>query len=514
MVPLRQDAAVQTSFDDRLGYHIVRRVTPPESPFAGLLARDDAGTTALLVGVDAPNGWPSAAGWSDAEHVIAPFDVIAAPTGNEVVLPWCTEPLEAFLERRRLSGQEFTAGEAVTLGVSILRGARDVVAADGPGDGEWWLTGDGRPMFVPRPGVRAAVHRESVHRDAAGDPRTARDRHTAVDPHTSALEATAHSTRDRGIQQIVRQGAAHVTAAAGSCERAMAPGRWAAAVGAALDAAEDQLFATASPAALELRSLRPRVARSLSSSEFDRALLGEASPGDASGVVSQRPAGPGRRIWGFATTQLNDAAARHIDPEIADVAAQTWRRTRERVVAVLRKPVLVGLFLAVLVVGVGVLWPAEGDSDNKGSAGVAASASPAPDAPPETAVPLATAPATAPSESPAAAPALEGMAQVASALLVERESCGDEIGCAERVYENADAAERVALPVADASVVRAIDDAAGRSVALVDDLGGVAVLRVEVAGSTAEMLIIVQTERGWRIRDVFDVLDAPPTGGS
>ena len=106
------------------------------------------------------------------------------------------------------------------------------------------------------------------------------------------------------------------------------------------------------------------------------------------------------------------------------------------------------------------------------------------------------------------------MAQVASALLVERESCGDEIGCAERVYENADAAERVALPLADASIVRAIDDAAGRSVALVDDLGGVAVLRVEVAGSTAEMLIIVQTERGWRIRDVFDVLDAPPTGGS
>ena len=500
---------MQTSLGDRIGYHIVRRVAPPESPFAGLLARDDTGTTSLLVGVGEPLGWPTGASWGDGEHMLVPLDVIAAPAGNEVVLPWCTEPVEAFLERRRLSGQELMAGEAVTLGVCVIRGARDAIGAEGAGceaNGEWWLTGDGQPMFVPR----AATEARAVH--------------TAIAVHTATLDAIAGSARDRGIEQLMRSSAARVTEATVSCDRSVAPGRWAATVGAALDACEDELFATSSPAPLEMRSLRPRVARSLSGGEFDRVLIGEDPGGVRGGAGAERDperrhtAKLGGRIWRFATGQLKDAAARHVDPDIADAATDTWRRTRGSVARGLRRPVVVGLVLAILVVCVGVLWPTD-------EGGVASRDTTVPEfeaqqeqgteapavEPPES----SEAPAVAPPETSVAPPELEGLPAVASSLLTARSACGDAAECTQRIYEDADAASRVALPAPEASSLRAIDAAASaRSVALVDDLGGVAVLRVERAGSPSEMLIVVQTERGWRIRDVFDVLDAPPTGGS
>jgi len=49
-----------------------------------------------------------------------------------------------------------------------------------------------------------------------------------------------------------------------------------------------------------------------------------------------------------------------------------------------------------------------------------------------------------------------------------------------------------------------------RDVTLLDDLGGLVVIRVSsLAGLPVQLVTVVETEEGWRIRDVHDVTDAP-----
>lgn len=498
---------VDTLRDVRLGYHVVRHVLRPESPFAGVLARDATGATALLVKVGELGGWPVGRMVGATEHELTPFDVISNEGAHEVVLPWCSETVDGFLFRRRAAAQPLTAGEVVTLGVCVLRGARELVAgeragvaragAGADGDavdaGRWWLTLDGRPVFCP----------------AAGE--------AEVEVHAATLEAIAEGCRDGGVAAVVRACAARLVAATHAADRAHAPGRWAGGVAAALEEGEDALFALSDPAPLEMRSLRPRPSRSLQG-DFDAVLAG---PQPEPAVMPLKHGKTGR-AWSFVASQLRQATARHIDPEIADVATDTWRRTRGGAARVLRKPLVVAIVLVVLIVVVGTLWPDPGNG---------ASTADQPHTISEGVVPAPAASGTAASPavepgldeiraSEPAPPVLEGIAAVADALLVARNACHDDADCATRVYEDASAASRVAATaVADgASNARPLDaQPRTRSVVLIDDLGGVAVLRVAlnapVPGNVnAEMLIIVQTERGWRIRDVFDVLDAPPSG--
>ncbi|NLA09627.1 MAG: hypothetical protein GX871_05425, partial [Microbacteriaceae bacterium] len=120
---------MDASIGDRLGYHVIRRVAPPESPFAGVLARDDAGETVLLAAVGGAGGWD--AGWEAAagEHRLIPLDVIArVHGGNEVVLPWCVERLDAFVLRRQRAAAPLRAGEAINIAVCVLRGAAETLA--------------------------------------------------------------------------------------------------------------------------------------------------------------------------------------------------------------------------------------------------------------------------------------------------------------------------------------------------------------------------------------------------
>ena len=142
----------------------MRRVGEPEAPFAGWLARLD-GEVVHLVDTTRLRRWP---GWqARGHHILAVHDVVRTvrdaaesgadgaetigPTddtvpGHEAVLAWCVERVDAFLARRDSGGAELTAGEIVTIVVSLIRGS---VASRGTRlTGVWWLTHDGTPTFV------------------------------------------------------------------------------------------------------------------------------------------------------------------------------------------------------------------------------------------------------------------------------------------------------------------------------------------------------------------------------
>ncbi|WP_119697650.1 hypothetical protein [Microbacterium halotolerans] len=125
-------------------YGAIRAIEASEGPVRGVLARGPDGPVALT-DADRLDGW---AGWAmRGQHVYAPIDVVRRPDGHDVVLPWCPHRVAEDWAARRLTG-----GQAVTLAVSLLRGATEARqgergASQGP-VGRWWADVDGRPVFV------------------------------------------------------------------------------------------------------------------------------------------------------------------------------------------------------------------------------------------------------------------------------------------------------------------------------------------------------------------------------
>lgn len=139
-------------------HRVVRTLDPAEGPFSGsLVTHGDE----VLVRVDAASlgGW---AGWryAGAEHIAAPVDVSRRRGGHDALLPWCTDRVLGYLERRVAAGATIMPGETSTLVVSLLRGLDELGGGvDGVRTGTWWLTDGGRPVFVLGEGAdaRAAV---------------------------------------------------------------------------------------------------------------------------------------------------------------------------------------------------------------------------------------------------------------------------------------------------------------------------------------------------------------------
>ena len=130
-------------------HRTVRMLAEGEGPFAGeLVTRGDG--VAVRVDTALLGGWP---GWrfAGSEHVAAPEDLVLRADGQDALLPWCVRSAEALLAQRTEEGSLLN-GEAVTLAVSVLRGLVELEAlgsADDEGSaGRWWLTDDGRPVFV------------------------------------------------------------------------------------------------------------------------------------------------------------------------------------------------------------------------------------------------------------------------------------------------------------------------------------------------------------------------------
>ncbi len=265
-----------------------------------MLAAGPSGERFVLVDTRVlPAGWR---GWdaSPGGHVLAALDVARRADGHDVLLPVLHEPLSLFLRRRADSAVPLRVGEAVTIGVSLLR-ARAELAERASVTGEWWLAESGRPVF-------------------------------ATDASPTPFAETTTSLFDEIARAVPRDDAWNEAVSAAGAVRVSASD---------LDRAEMALFATAVPEPLDLRA-----------PDTD-ALGGRPARGDS--TVDQADT-PRRGMW--------ESLMAHVDGDLADLVSKAttglWRRWRSRETGRRRRaPVVVAASAAAGVLAVGLLWPAD-----------------------------------------------------------------------------------------------------------------------------------------------------------
>ena len=319
---MRDESLLRTPFRE------IRAVREREDgPWPGVLVRQASGTVRVLVdagilGTDW-SGWDAAPGG----HVLTPIDLVRRPGGHDVLLPVCSERLEDFV-RRRGARSAFLPGEAVTLGVSVLRGCSEIVSTPDAA-GEWWLDDSGRPVLATDASSRRALAAAAdVLSAAAIDPRIRRPWDAAVQA-VSAGRVTARDIAD----------------------------------------AEELLFAVADPEPLSTISLSPRMAV-------------DVAPDVRAPAVAADDAAP-RPLWqsliGSVDTDLADSVSR--------ATTAVWRRLRSPSRS-RRAPLFVGGAVAAAVLAGGALWPAAGGvasvdppgaGDTAGTPTITATARPADD---------------------------------------------------------------------------------------------------------------------------------------
>ncbi|MCD1267402.1 hypothetical protein B5M43_000840 [Microbacterium sp. MEC084] len=412
-------------------YRPIRRVEPPLSPVAGVLAAAGDRRVVLADAVEARDR-VFCVRPDPPQHLLAPCDVVRRGDGHDLELPWCREPLARLLAARAAGGAPLAGGELVTLVVSLLRGVREAWADQAPESegprGTWWIDDGGRPLFAP----------------GSDD----------AEPVASAADAViaqaAEHTRDRVLVRLLEEGRS-------ALQRPRALAR-------ALPQLEDALFEACAPRAIERAEERaggPRV----------------AAPRTA---VELRPAGSGipGLIERFGDAGIADA--------VGDALDRTRAALRSRLAGGRRAPLLAGGVVAALVLGGGLLWPAEPEpaaARGASERSPAAAPGPSPDASP------------ASSEEPVAgAPAPEDPAAAAERLLDELAECvahGDPLCAGIR-----DAGAEPLPP-------EALETAAGATqLALLDDYGDVAVLRADdPAGERGSLLLqLVRLDGRWLLR--------------
>lgn len=439
--------------DERLqrGYRTLRRVSAgADAPWTGSIVSTSADESGVLVDVALlPDDWR---GWDAAPsgHVLAPRDVVRRADGHDVLLPLCTERVADLLERRRARRTALSAGESVTLCVSLVRGLAEAEASLGesssPMTGTWWLTAEGRPVLATDTGQARA-------RQATVELLTAVA--TEAPSLASALENAIAATQ-RG--SLVRE----------------------------IDHIEPTLFAAADPEPLATTLLDTTLA-----TRFDPASARTVARDIESAEHSSTP----REAWG--TGML-----RHVDAEWADalsrVTTGVWRALRERrPSAGHRRPLLAAAAIAGVILVGGLMWPVGDEKPATADIDGDATSSATPVAMSETTVPALEQATEAPIERASADTAGE-LALIAAELLTSRTDCITDTTCLQHVMQSPDTtfpAGVIDLP------------AAQRAVALVDDLGGLAVLRVDAVEESvsSQLMVIVRRDQKWLLRDVYDV---------
>ena len=434
-------------------YRAIRAVRAREDgPWPGVLVRTSAGDTFVLVDADVLGaqwrGWDAPADG----HVLAPVDVARRVDGHDVVLPVCSERLEEFV-RRRAARMPLSAGEAVTLGVSVLRGCAQI-ANTPETTGEWWLDDGGRPVLATDAASQGALDAAATVLEGVDvDPAAERTWGTAL----RAVTAERLSVRE-------------------------------------LEAAEEALFAIATPEPLSTVSLSPR-----SAAESARRVEAVAH----AGAMDERGDAAPPSMWHSLLAGVDNDLA----DSVSRATTAVWRRLRpspsdrpERA-SRRRAPWLVGGAVAAAVLAGGALWPTASGVATEERAEMTATAAPGQ----TTEGDGGETPATTdglqdpPAADTAAAPT--DLAQVTGALLEARLACGGASGCMDDVVM-----ESALLPGG------AIDLPSGeRQVTLLDDFGDIAVLRVDAADGTAasQMVVIVRRNEKWLLRDVSDVAQQP-----
>ncbi|GAA5198069.1 hypothetical protein [Microbacterium jejuense] len=428
-------------------YRSVRTVrAKDDAPWPGVLVREVDGAMRHLV--DVQDLGPSWTGWDAASggHVLTPLDIARRRDGHDVVLPVCVERLDDFL-RRRANRLPLTAGEAVTLGVSLLRGCAQLVSAPQT-TGEWWLDDAGRPLLATDASPRRAFE--------------------------ATAEAMAGLDVDGPLQRTWATALRALTAERVSVHE--------------LTAAEDALFALAVPEPLSTTSLAPRAVVDIGGGQrADRTVMAEP---------------PARSLWQNLLVGVDD--------DLADTVSRTttavWRRLRgggargASTPGRRRAPWLVGGAVAAAVLAAGALWPGGGPATADGAGGM----DPTPTATTliaDTGAPEGTPAAEEGADDAVAQPG--DLAAVAAALLDARVACAGESGCLADVL-----VDPATAPAGGGVIDRA---AAERTVTLLDDFGDLAVLRVDAvdAREVPQLMVILRRDEKWLLRDVNDVAQQP-----
>ncbi|MGN8025917.1 hypothetical protein [Microbacterium sp. 22242] len=468
-------------------HRTVRRLAEGEGPFAGeLVTRGDG--VAVRIDVAQLAGWP---GWrfAGAEHVAAPEDLALQADRQDALLPWCVRSAEALLAERGDEGA-LGNGEAVTLAVSVLRGLVELGVLEGGDEGpagRWWLTDEGRPVFAI----------------GAGDP--------PLIASGNLLDGLEAGTDDRALGRVLRR----LRAALDEPRRLHAEAaQW-----------EQELLEIAAPRPLqhvEGESPVPAV-RAVDPPERSRAVRRRelrgagnapssdrrqrrrepaqkviARPRHALGVLSGRIAATRSWIGERVFARLSGERRRRRERRDAPFAPASVPRGRRW-----RGPAIVAVTAAAAVAAAGALWPAGTGTSPADAADLrpTASASPHPaadSAPPQGRAPDRTeSPRPEPTPGPSRrqdplAAATELVDAARRCRAVSAPSCGslwDAGGNAGREVRGDDAP-----PV------------------LIEDYGDIAAVRNPADGG-AQMVVIIRRDDGWRIRDVYDVVD-PPSGGA
>ncbi|OWP22146.1 hypothetical protein CBF90_08005 [Microbacterium sp. AISO3] len=427
----------------------LRRVAPPDAPFPGEILASPHGAVYRVAATRVPHEmWSARSGG----HLLAPDDVDRVADETLVILP---------LLRARLCGADaafdLTSGQAVTLVVSVLRGAVDAARSEWR-TGEWWSTSDGRPVLVPT-GARGW---EISSRTVLG------------------------RIPDAALSPDIRQRVGDALA-----DRITLPF--------AAPGLEDDLFAVASPEpfviAPPMGLHRPSGGAAGESPSADAAVVARSAAaglvdGELMGRVSTAIAGT-RAALQHATGLLSRQRRR---PERSGEAASAGRR----------RVMWVALAAVGATVAIGLSLP-YGRGGDQGSAGdvPASEAEEQPRA--EAGSPDPSAGGDAPGddrsspssrvETPPTDPDLRVVDDLADCLR------SDDPACRAAVLERPDAALPEGIATADAP----------REVRLLDDLGGVEVVRVDdPSGERPSQIVVVVTHDEKRlVRDVYDVADQP-----
>lgn len=277
-------------------YRPIRRVAPPDVPLPGVLVTTNDAESALLVDLElVPDEcWLD----RDVDHVWAPRDIVRTATGQSALFPWCTQTVTALLAQR--TADVLVAGEAVTFAVSMVRGLLELTGAGQTGT--WWISDEGRPMFVFGSGGVAHVATQQTMQQVA--------------------EACADSVVAKAISTTAAALDAHMTA-----ERAAA--------------IEARLFALAAAQPIRIASSEPNV-------DSELATLRLASPDSPRSETT---------IRSILMERARTALARFRPTENT---TSTRRKPREDVKR--PRPILVGLAIAAVIAIVGVMWPSDDES--------------------------------------------------------------------------------------------------------------------------------------------------------
>lgn len=437
-------------------------------------------------------GW---AGWEHAgdEHVAGPVDIVRRQDGHDALLPWCAERIGAFLGRRAAAEVAFAAGELTTMVASLLRGLGELARANGPAvTGDWWLTDDGRPMFVI----------------GAGDDARSATRHL--------IDRMQRDCGDRSLGRLlgeIRDGLQKTGERPGMPVRQLE--RW-----------EAELFATAASRPLRRYVHAPEKARDLDVARRVVPVPGtrrEARGGSSDHSTARGPRGVIDRAIEWARYRLEegrtafeerwsrrrgktgrDRPSAHEGKPSEDVTGAVEHLPRRRG----RRLVVAGAAAAV-VLGGGLLWPGGATGEPaavkaRPSPAVSPSSAGTPPVPPASPIPSAE---SADQSTGSADPVL-----AARALLIAIRHCA----------ETGDMACSDAAAPGSSGIVEALTGAASGEkepeLAAVDEYGDVAVIRVSsiaVIGDgpapqqIEQMVVVVRVNEKWLVRDAYDVADQP-----